>query len=469
MKKIMPILVFLLGTTILHATNLERFKIPVPSRWPVRPENVSADDWLLKGQHVLFKNYGHCKCKEDVILRLRDPYDPKEDADFWKHNAFRYSEGCEYRHGGETPDRILNAFKVGLDLYLLITDDFNLHTQTGGWLFSFFAYDGHECHRIANFNHFPEPEEFAAVAGARTTPWAMSNLATLYADGIAWTNGVRQQYAEDILRIAAESGDPAICRNLAEIIARRKGRDNAQVRKWLARAAAYEKNPGKAAGELSLTIERWPQYHVDVPDVRTIGEKMITPRECEMHELVISRKMLMSFYDELPFEAYVPGIEKCMQSDYNTDRLAALALLAQLRCQDSEAMFLARDMKFVRRKTREWILAGLDPSWWPAVRDCAAAALNRLPADEFAEIVSMAKKTGIKVEVEYIECTECKKGLIAMCTSECTVCGGEQLRAGPRPLEYCKACSGRGYLKKKVKCRHCGGNWRHAPHVDGGT
>ena len=463
------ILVGVLGTTLLYATNLERFKIPVPSRWPVRPENVSVDDWRLKGQQSLYDNYARCECKGDTILRLRDPYDPREDAGFWKHNALQPGEDCERRHGGKTPDRILNAYKVGLELYLLISKDFNLHTQTGGWLFSFFAYDGHECHRIANFNHFPEPEEYAAVAGARTDPRAMSNLATLYADGIAWTNGVRQQYAEDVMRLAAESGDPAICRNLAEIIARRKGRDNAQVRKWLARAAAYEKNPEKAAGELPLEIQLWPQYHVDVPDVRTIGNRLIALRGCEIPELKIRQKMLMCFHDELPFEAFVPGIEKCMRSDYNTDRLAALAVLAQLRCQDSEAMFLARDMKLVRRKTREWILAGLDPTWWPTVRDGALAVLNRLPADEFAEIVSMAKKTGIKVEVEYIECTECKKGLIAMCTSECTVCGGEQLRAGPRPLEYCKACSGNGRLKKKVKCRHCGGNWRHAPHVDGGT
>lgn len=159
-----------------------------------------------------------------------------------------------------------DTFSLGDDLYLMCetegTGRMNMHS------YEFVLYDGTTFRRLLPFEVMPKSERvIASLRAARTNPAAMNNLAAMVFNEVADCHSVSWEYVYQLLKAAADAGEPMACRNLAVLYSswRTHGfekdgdRDN-QRDIWLRRAAACAKavNDGLKPRLEKRPLEEWP-------------------------------------------------------------------------------------------------------------------------------------------------------------------------------------------------------------------
>ena len=173
-----------------------------------------------------------------------------------------------------------------------------------------------------------------------------------------------------------------------------------------------------------------------------------------------------------PFCRYVDSIDEMMASEDMGYQKDAMIVLKVIRRPDSVSMCSAKNKDVVRKKTFEWVCAGLVHRN-AEVRNNALAVLEVLPRDEVELIVARAKENGVFTVCESGKCCVCKEGMVetSVDLGICPACGGVEVRAEKYKRIYtedlCKMCMGNGRKTGKfvAVCEHCRGDWKQCPVV----
>ena len=173
-----------------------------------------------------------------------------------------------------------------------------------------------------------------------------------------------------------------------------------------------------------------------------------------------------------PFCRYVDSIDEMMASEDMGYQKDAMIVLKVIRRPDSVSMCSAKNKDVVRKKTFEWVCAGLTHRN-AEVCGNALAVLSVLPREEVNAIVAYAKGKGVLLCSEIGKCNVCTEGKVEteVDLGVCPACGGVEVRAEKHKriftADLCKMCQGNGRRSGRLiaVCEHCQGNWDKCPTV----
>ena len=145
-------------------------------------------------------------------------------------------------------------------------------------------------------------------------------------------------------------------------------------------------------------------------------------------------------------------------------------VLKVIRRPDSVSMCSAKNKDTVRKKTFEWVCAGLTHRN-AGVCDNALVVLSVLPREEVDAIVANVKGKGVLLCSEIGKCNVCTEGKVEteVDLGVCPACGGVGVRAEKYKRisteDLCKMCQGNGRRSGMLVavCEHCQGNWDKCP------
>ena len=171
-----------------------------------------------------------------------------------------------------------------------------------------------------------------------------------------------------------------------------------------------------------------------------------------------------------PFCRYIDSIDEMMASEDTGYQKDAMIVLKVIRRPDSVSMCSAKNKDTVRKKTFEWVCAGLTHRN-AGVCDNALVVLNVLPREEVDAIVANVKGKGVLLCSEIGKCNVCTEGKVEteVDLGVCPACGGVEVRAEKYKRisteDLCKMCQGNGRRSGMLVavCEHCQGNWDKCP------
>ena len=172
----------------------------------------------------------------------------------------------------------------------------------------------------------------------------------------------------------------------------------------------------------------------------------------------------------VPFCRYIDSIDEMMASEDTGYQKDAMIVLKVIRRPDSVSMCSAKNKDTVRKKTFEWVCAGLTHRN-AGVCDNALVVLSVLPREEVDAIVANVKGKGVLLCSEIGKCNVCTEGKVEteVDLGVCPACGGVEVRAEKYKRisteDLCKMCQGNGRRSGMLVavCEHCQGNWDKCP------
>lgn len=158
-----------------------------------------------------------------------------------------------------------SLWHIADDLYLVKTEESG--GQMGMHMYWFVMADVNAdiIKELLVFDYLPDGEmEIESMKQARTNPAAMNNIAAMVFNHVAWHHSIADEYVEKLLLLAAQSGEPAACRNLAVLYSSYpydKEKCRQEIDYWLSRAneCAMAVDAGRKTTFKPLSIYEWPE------------------------------------------------------------------------------------------------------------------------------------------------------------------------------------------------------------------